>query len=138
MHGADFTGVRVSQRVWDQLAERGLDDVTCPDGTPASGVSGCDGRLGHAPAGYRQVFAFARTSTHGSLRCGREEDATLAFTDEREGVLWWRNERFARLADGTYVSSFTTIRVDDDGHWHVSSELCGDNELIPTDPAPAR
>ena len=47
VHGADFTGVRVSSAVWEQLAERGLDGVTCPDGTPASIDEGCAGHLGH-------------------------------------------------------------------------------------------
>lgn len=133
VEGADFTGVAVSGFVWQQLAERGLEGVTCPDGTPASSDDGCTGHLGHSDPGFRQAFEFTRTSTKGSLRCGREGDPTLAFSDEREGVLWWRDERFVRLADGSLVSRFTTIRVDEDGRWHVSSELCGDNVLAPVE-----
>jgi len=142
VHGTDFSGAQIGDEDWKQLAERGLEGVRCPDGVLATSGDGCDGHLGRVERGLRRAFTFARTSTHGSVSCGREESLTLVF--EQDGVLWHRRERYVQLADGDFVSPYSRIHVSDDGRWEVSSELCGDNILIPADaesaeePSPAQ
>lgn len=132
VHGADFSGAQIGEETWKQLAARGLEGVRCPDGTLATAeASGCDGHLGHVSAGFRRVFRFAQTSTRGSVACGREEGLTVVF--EQGGVLWHRNDRYVQLADRDFVSRLSRIHMLDDGRWEVSSELCGDNILIPAD-----
>lgn len=133
VHGADFTGAQVREDTWRQLAARGLEGVRCPDGTLAAAAesSGCDGHLGYVPKGTRHVFRFAQTSTEGSVACGREDNFTVAFEDG--GLLRHRGDRYVQLANGDFASRFSDIHVLDDGRWEVSSELCGDNILIPAD-----
>ena len=131
VHGADFSGAQIGDEDWKEIAERGLEGVRCPDGTLATSEAGCDGHLGRVDAGLRRTFTFARTSTHGSVSCGREDSLTVAL--EADGVLWHRRDRYVQLADGDFVSPYSRIHVLDDGRWEVSSELCGDNILIPAE-----
>ncbi|MGH1345160.1 MAG: pentapeptide repeat-containing protein [Nannocystales bacterium] len=128
---ADFTGSFVSETVWAVLAQRGLEGVRCPDGTMATPGGGCDGHLGHIPRGYRRVFTFATTSTDGSVACGREGDLTVMLS-EGEALLH-RNTRYVQLAEGDFVSPLSRIHPLEDGRWEISSELCGDNILLPID-----
>lgn len=132
VHGADFSGAQIREDTWRQLAAGGLEGVRCPDGTLATAdASGCDGHLGHVPEGTRHVFRFAQTSTKGGVACGQEDELTVAF--EHAGLLRHRGDRYVQLANGDFASRFSHIRVLDDGRWQVSSDLCGDNTLIPAD-----
>lgn len=137
LEGADFTGALASPPLKRRLLEGGLQGVRCPDGTPAHPDSGCRDHFGMTFRGFRQVFRLARTSTKGSLECGRVDDLTVMLGDDAEGFLWWRNERFVQLTDGSLVSPFTTIHISSDGRWQLSSKLCGDNELIPLSDEPS-
>lgn len=129
--GADFSGAQIGKETWAQFAASGLEGVRCPDGVLATKSVGCDGHLAHVPTGFRRVFTFARTSTRGSVACGRQDNLTVAF--EQGGALLHRNERYVRLANGDFVSRLSRIHPLDDGRWALSSELCGDNILVPVD-----
>lgn len=129
--GADFTGALVTVEGWAQIAAGGHEGVTCPDGTKATERAGCDGHLGHFSKGYRRVFTWKNTATPERAQCGRKGEATVVVAVDGGGPLIVQNERFVRLADGVLVSRFGSITVAEDGTWHISSERCGENVLVP-------
>lgn len=131
--GANFEGAAIAETTWMQIAASGTEGVTCPDGRPALEGAGCAGRLGHLEGGYREVFIWAADSPNEGTNCGVEGDPVVLSTHPSDGVLFLRHERFIRLQDGTFVSPTSTIEVQPDGRWVVSSDECGESTLVAAD-----
>ncbi|MBV1857345.1 MAG: hypothetical protein KUG77_02960, partial [Nannocystaceae bacterium] len=81
--------------------------------------------------GLRVTFTFAQTSMGEDASCGQK--GSLAVFIERDGLLRHGRVRYEQLANGDFVAQGRRIHVLDDGRWEISSELCGDNILIPAD-----